>query len=149
MTFKLRVYHQFLLLAEDKISTLQRILEELAESAKHETKSTAGDKHETALAMLQIEQANTQKQLQEMLTLKAALEHLPLTDSGTRITTGSLVKTDRGYFFISVALGKCAVDTTTVISISPTSPLGSKLLGLSPNESVDVNGFVYTIETVF
>jgi hypothetical protein len=43
---------------------LQQVLADLKESGANETKSTAGDKHETALAMLQIEQANTRGQLQ-------------------------------------------------------------------------------------
>ena len=67
MTFKERVYQQFLQLIKDKILSLETILNDLNESAKNETKSTAGDKHETALAMLQIEQENTRKKIAETI----------------------------------------------------------------------------------
>ena len=55
---------------------LQQRLNDLKESGANETKSTAGDKHETALAMVQIEQANIRKQLEEALAQKAILEKI-------------------------------------------------------------------------
>lgn len=67
MSFKEKVYQQYLQLVNDKIVSLQKILNELSDSAKNETKSTAGDKHETALAMLQQEQQNTSIKLSEAL----------------------------------------------------------------------------------
>ena len=63
MDFKQRVYEQCRQRIDEKISLLSHMLEELKESSSNETKSTAGDKHETALAMLQIEQENTGRQL--------------------------------------------------------------------------------------
>ena len=72
MTLKQKVYNHYLQAVNDKIKELQQVLTELKESASNETKSTAGDKHETALAMLQIEQANVQGQLQEILNKKNA-----------------------------------------------------------------------------
>ncbi len=55
---------------------LQQRLNDLKESGANETKSTAGDKHETALAMVQIEQANIRKQLEEALAQKVILEKI-------------------------------------------------------------------------
>ena len=73
MSFKEQVYTAFAVLLADKIILLLQTLFDLSESAKNETKSTAGDKHETALAMLQIEQANVRGQMKEALLQKAAL----------------------------------------------------------------------------
>jgi hypothetical protein len=64
MTLKQKIYNYYLQLINDKVHLLQQVLADLKESGSNETKSTAGDKHETALAMLQIEQANTRGQLQ-------------------------------------------------------------------------------------
>ena len=55
---------------------LHQVLADLKESGTNETKSTAGDKHETALAMLQIEQANINAQLSDALDKKAVLKKL-------------------------------------------------------------------------
>jgi hypothetical protein len=64
MTLKQKIYNYYLQVINDKVYMLQQVLADLKESGANETKSTAGDKHETALAMLQIEQANTRGQLQ-------------------------------------------------------------------------------------
>ena len=127
---------------------LQKVLDDLKESGANETKSTAGDKHETALAMLQIEQANTRTQLQEVLNQQAALEKINPALSANTILNGSLIKTNRGYFFMSVALGKVVVDDITVIALSPQSPLGQKLMGLKAGETVSMNNAAYLIEQI-
>ncbi|MEO7835677.1 MAG: hypothetical protein ABIR50_10180, partial [Ginsengibacter sp.] len=71
MKLKQKIYNHYLNLINDKVVMLQKTLAELKESGTNETKSTAGDKHETALAMLQIEQANVCGQLQDALTKKS------------------------------------------------------------------------------
>lgn len=127
---------------------LQKLLNDLKESGANETKSTAGDKHETALAMLQIEQANTRGQMQEVLLQKAALEKINPTLSVQMIVTGSLIKTNRGYFFMSTALGKATIENITVIALSPQSPLGQKLMGLKAGDTAAINDIDYVIESI-
>lgn len=127
---------------------LQKVLTDLKESGANETKSTAGDKHETALAMLQIEQANTRGQMQEVLLQKAALEKIDSTVSAQMIVNGSLIKTNRGYFFMSTALGKAMVENITVMALSPQSPLGQKLMGLKAGATAAINDIDYVIESI-
>lgn len=145
MTLKQKIYNHYLNLVHEKIAMLQKVLDDLKESGANETKSTAGDKHETALAMLQIEQANTRAQLQEVLNQQAALEKINPEISATVVLNGSLVKTDRGYLYLSVALGKATVDGIVVIALSPQSPLGQKMMGLRVGEVVSVNNTSYLI----
>ena len=76
MNFKEKVCEQFRQLLQDKISSQQKVLLELRQSASNETKSSAGDKHETALAMLQIEQANSGSQLSELLLQKELFDKI-------------------------------------------------------------------------
>jgi hypothetical protein len=123
-------------------------LADLKESGSNETKSTAGDKHEIALAMLQIEQANAGAQLQDVLQKKAALEKIDPALSSSKIVNGSLVKTDKGYLFISIALGKATIDGNPVIALSPQSPLGEKLVGLSARDVAEINNNKYVIERI-
>jgi len=135
-------------LVNERVKMLQDVLADLKESGINETKSTAGDKHETALAMLQIEQANTRGQLDDALAKRAILEKINPTLSPIKIASGSLVKTNRGYLFISIALGKIPIDDQMVIALSPQSPLGAKLIGLSAPASVEINSTSYVIESI-
>lgn len=149
MTFKQKVYEHYLSLLNEKINVLQIVLNELYDSAKNETKSTAGDKHETALAMLQIEQENTHKKLQEAIEQKQQLQTIDLSVQSAIIIKGSLVQTNHAYFFISIALGKINLDNKTIFAISPQSPLGSKLIGSTLNESLAMNDTTYFIENIY
>ncbi len=148
MTLKQKIYNHFLQVINARQEMLQQVLTDLKESGANETKSTAGDKHETALAMLQIEQANTRGQLQELLVQKAALEKLDPAVTVPVIVNGSLIKTNRGYFYMSVALGKATIEGITVIAVSPQSPLGQKLLRLKSGEAARVNNIEYIIESI-
>ena len=148
MTPKQKIYNHYLHLINEKVKMLEKVLADLKESGSNETKSTAGDKHETALAMLQIEQANTRAQLQEVLAQKAVLEKINPTLSASIVVNGSLIKTNKGYLFMSTALGKAVVDNTAVIALSPQSPLGKKLMGLKTNEACSMNHIEYKIESI-
>ena len=148
MTLKQKIYDCCKLKTDVRINELQQILADLKESGTNETKSTAGDKHETALAMLQIEQANTRAQLEDALQKKAALEKINPALSVKQIVNGSLVKTNRGYFFIGIALGKITTEGIDVITLSSQSPLGIKMMGLFVGEVAEVNGTLRIIETI-
>ncbi len=148
MTLKQKIYNHYLHLINEKVNMLQQVLADLKESGANETKSTAGDKHETALAMLQIEQANTRAQLQEVLAQKAALEKINPILSAAMIVNGSLIKTNRGYLFMSIALGKAVISDNAVIALSPQSPLGQKLMGLKKGDVALINNMEYHIEEI-
>ena len=148
MTLKQKIYNHYLQVLNKKIDSLQQVLNDLKESGANETKSTAGDKHETALAMLQIEQANTRQQLKEVLDQKMLFEKIDPSLSPVAIVNGSLIKTNRGYLFLSVAAGKAIVDGNPVIALSPQSPLGLKLIGLKLNDVAEINNTSYLIESI-
>lgn len=147
-TFKQQVQEHFLKVLQDKIADIQRKLDDLKDSLTNETKSTAGDKHETARAFVHIEQANTAGQLDTLLQQKAALERLSGSATTDKIMPGSLVLTDKGYLYLSEALGKTAVEGTTVFALSPQSPLGQLLLGCNAGQVIQINTTSYRIETI-
>jgi len=148
MTLKEKIYVQYQQMLETKISGLQKQLTDLKESTANETKSTAGDKYETARAMLQIEQDNTRRQLQEVMEQQAVFSIIDISLPATEVIRGSLVKTNKGYLFISVALGKIVVDGITVIALSPQSPLGQQLMGMKPTNTTTINNTTYSIEEI-
>ena len=148
MTLKQKIYDHCLQVISRKINALQEVLAGLKESGANETKSTAGDKHETALAMLQIEQANVREQLKEVQQQKAVLEKINPALSPAVIVNGSLIKTNRGYLFLSIALGKAVIDGITVTALSQQSPLGKQLLHLQKGQATTINNTQYVIETI-
>ncbi len=148
MTLKQKVHQHYFQIVNDKICLLQLDLADLKESGANETKSTAGDKHETALAMLQIEQASKREQLAQVISQKLLLEKINPAIVAATVVLGSLVKTDRGYLFLSVALGKAIVDGILFTALSPQSPLGQQLKGLKEKDTATINGTQYYIEAL-
>ena len=149
MQLKQKVYTACLQLLNNKIQVLQNTLHELEEGAISDGKNSAGDKHETARAMMQLEQEKISKQLDEVLSQKAVLLKIDCTIKSEQISKGSLIKTNKGYLFLSIALGKINVEGVDVIILSPQSPLGLKLMGLKEKSSVTINSTTYIIEEVF
>ncbi|MEO6820067.1 MAG: hypothetical protein ABI204_10090 [Ginsengibacter sp.] len=148
MTLKQKVHQHYVSILNDKISMLRQVLADLKESGANETKSSAGDKHETALAMLQIEQANNREQLAQLVAQKVLLEKINPAIVAAIVVMGSLVKTDKGYLFVSVALGKAVIDGISFTSLSPQSPLGHQLMGLKEKDTASINNTRYYIEAI-
>lgn len=147
-TLKQKIHQHYLAKVDDKIEQLQQILAGLKESGSNETKSTAGDKHETALAMLQIEQANVREQLHAVLAQKAVLQKIDPGLTVAAIVNGAVIKTGKGYFFMSAALGKGVIEGCTVTALSAQSPLGIKFMGSKAGDTVVQNNNVYIIESI-
>ncbi len=148
MTLKQKIHSHYLQVINEKMLLLQQVLADLKESGTNETKSTAGDKHETALAMLQTEQANIRSQLKDALEQKAILEKINPALIPVHIVLGSLVKTSKGFLFVSIGLGKAVVDGITVTAISPQSPLGRQLMGLKQGGTAVINSNAYVVENI-
>jgi transcription elongation GreA/GreB family factor len=145
--FKQKLFAKCLEILDGKISALQSALKELTEGAQNDSKSSAGDKHETSRAMMQIEQENISRQLDELLRERNELALVDISSSSV-VKKGSLIKTNHGYLFLSVAIGKVITDSNDVIVLSPQSPLGRKLTGLTAGSSAEVNGVQYRIDEI-
>ena len=88
---------------EAKISTLNAEYALYRESAAGETKSTAGDKHDTAKAMMQLEQEKLGRQLEICLQQKRILEQVDAGKVCNCVEFSCIVETDAGNFFISIS----------------------------------------------
>jgi hypothetical protein len=145
--FKRKLFSACMALLDEKIKGLYTALDDLTAGAETDSKSSAGDKHETSRAMMQIEHENLSRQLDGLLKEKNELAGIDIGRSEF-IRKGSLIKTNYGYIFLSVALGKITVDAENVITLSPQSPLGKKLLNHSEGDTVETNGIKYEIKEV-
>ncbi|WP_010522678.1 GreA/GreB family elongation factor [Aquimarina agarivorans] len=126
---KQELYNQCAQFVLNKRNTIQRIIDEIHTSMTSESKSTAGDKHETGRAMLQLEREKAGNQLKEVERLEATLKKLQWDKSMELISLGSYVVTDTMRYYISISAGELLVDGTTVYAISMQSPIGQLLLG--------------------
>lgn len=143
------IYTGFEASIRQRIRLLQNSLAELKEAGAQETKSTAGDKHETALAMLQLEQEKKRNQLREAEQQLADLRKIDPAKTGVVVARGSVVITDRANFFICGALGKQFFADKIIMAISPISPLGKLLMGCISGDQVHVNSVTYRVLSVY
>ena len=133
---------------EDKTNALSLIMQEVTDSANNETKSSAGDKHETARAMMQLEQEKLSKQIADLAEQKKEFDKIDFNKSLTQISQGSLVETNKGLFLIASSIGKILISDKTVFVISNKSPLALALNGKKQNEVLSFNGVEYLIKKV-
>lgn len=143
-----QVHKKCLSILDTRIQSLKLQLHDLVEGAKNDSKSTAGDKHETARAMMQIEQEKLANQLNLLLAQEQTLKRIDPNATSEIIANGSLVKTNRGWIYISVPLGKIEVEGETVMCLSAQSPLGTKLMGKRSGDSIAINNLSYTILSI-
>jgi hypothetical protein len=148
MTFKQKIYHQYHQLVQDRIDAFRDMIAALTEDSKNDAKGSAGDKHETALSMMHIEQEKFNTKLKEVLAQKAVLDKLDSSVVAETIILGSLVKANGIYLYLSSALPKISVDGINVIALSPQSPLGNKLMGNKVGFTFEINTTKYTIEEI-
>ncbi len=133
------------ILLQQKITDLKQALTSVNEAANNETKSTAGDKHETAKAMMQLEQEKLSNQLTILNTQLNDLQKIDANKVHSIISNGSVVTTNNGILFIGVGLGKITIDEKIVFTISFLSPLAKLLIGKKLDDAVKLNEINYTV----
>lgn len=148
MTFKQKIHTYYLQLVQDRIDVFRDMILALTEDSKNDAKGSAGDKHETALSMMHIEQEKINHKLAEVLAQKAILDKIDALKELDTIALGSLVKANGIYLYLSVALPKIAIEGVNVIALSPQSPLGAKLMGNQIGFTFEINSTQYLIESV-
>lgn len=148
MTFKQKIKQQHLVLLQDKIDVYRDMISGLSNDAQNDAKGSAGDKHETTLSMMHLEQEKITQKLTEAITLQGILDRIEVSKNGPIIVLGSVVKVNALHLFISAALPKICVEGINVLAVSPQSPLGSQLMGKQQGDIVVVNGASFSIHEV-
>ena len=138
MKLKEILYKQCEIVVNNRLQTIQETISSNQNALQSETKSSAGDKHETGRAMLQLEMEKAGQQLQGVLQMKETLSKIDLTKKSKITHLGSLVKTNQGTYFLSVSAGQLIVDREHYLAISVSSPIGKLLLGKQEKEIVVV-----------
>lgn len=135
-------------LEDEKLQALKEAIDQALQAAGSEDKSSAGDKHETARAMAQLEQEKLYKQQAEAVQRRQLLNRIILNEKPVESGLGCIVHTNRGKFFLAIAIGKLEHNGADYFVISPASPIGSQLLGKKEGEGFSFNGMQYDITVV-
>ena len=142
---KITVHSTALVVLAERLRKIQVAFDELNQSLQTNTKSSAGDKHETGRAMTQLEQEKLSKQLTVTKGLIEGVKKIDPTEQHSQIGFGSLFSTENGYFFISSAIGAIETVNGSVFCLSPVSPLAKGFHGKTKGDSVSFNGKNYKI----
>ncbi len=116
--------HEFV---NKRIENLNAAITNSQESANQESKSTAGDKHDTSRAMMQLEVERLSAQLanaEKMLIELKQAEHL---QSEKNNLAGKIIQTDYAAYFVAVAAGKISVNDKDYFIVSSDSPVVSEI----------------------
>ena len=149
MTFKQKIHQYYTQQVQDKIDVFRDMISALTEDSKNDAKGSAGDKHETALSMMHLEQEKLNYKLKEVLDQKAILDKIDASLTHTNIGLGSLVQANGIYLYLSLALPKITIDQVNIIALSPQSPLGEKLMGNKVGFEFEINATKYHIDSIF
>ena len=131
-----------------KFESLHVELDKIKEALQSETKSTAGEKHETGRAMLQLEREKLGNQLLEAEKMQETLKKVPKETKTDVVALGSLVQTDKAIYYISISAGKYKYEEQEVYCISLKTPIAQCLLGKTVGDTFEFNRDQSTIREV-
>jgi len=124
---------------KEKHSTISESIASNKKDLFSETKSSAGDKHETGRAMIQLEMEKSGQQLAEVNFMQTVLNKMIVDKSSEIVCLGSLIKTSKGTYFLAISVGKVVVEQQNYFVISGQSPIGKQLLGKKVGDLVPFN----------
>ncbi|MEM8507398.1 MAG: 3-oxoacyl-ACP synthase [Bacteroidota bacterium] len=133
----------------EKILMIRKEMKRVQEALGSESKNTAGDKHETGRAMLQLEREKLGKRLFEAERMKKALQKVTHYNSTAIVTLGSLIETEGPSYYIAISAGKTTIGNTDIYCISSLTPLGQLFLGKKVGDSIHFNQQEYRITKIW
>lgn len=142
------LYQQCVNFVEQRLQTVQNSIKEIQESLTAETKSSAGDKHETGRAMLQLEREKAGHQLSEIEKLKESLSKIDIHSTYGTVGLGSVVFTSQANYFIAISAGKLKIGSQEFFAISPNTPIGLLLMGKKGGDVVSFRESFFKILSV-
>lgn len=110
-----------------RIENINTAIAESQESANQESKSTAGDKHDTSRAMMQLEVERLSAQLaiaEKMLVELKQAEHYQAEKNSI---SGKIIQTEGANYFVAIAAGKISVNQQDFFVVSNDSPVVTAL----------------------
>ncbi len=148
LKIKEALYLQCLNAINYRYQTVQNTINEIQISLTSETKSSAGDKHETGRAMLQLEREKAGNQLAEIQKIKEVLFKIDASQTLKIVGLGSVVYTSQANYFIAISAGELIIAGVKFYAISPSTPIGQLLIGKRVGEEVVFRDQKFTINQI-
>ena len=133
----------------DQIENLQNQISSLSEDAQNDAKSSAGDKHETGLAMMHLEQEKLNAKLTEFFDMQHIALKLSEIKTIDKVVLGSIVKTNKTVFYVSVPIKPVNYKNTQVFCVSIHAPLIQSLLNKEVGAEVTFNNISHKILEIY
>lgn len=135
MPTKKELYEFCKAFVDTRIARIQNSIQDIQESLTSEIKSSAGDKHETGRAMLQLEREKLGQQLAEAEKMKQVLRKVGLKNNSTTVSLGNLVRTSKSDYYVAISAGEYENIGSPVFCISCETPIGQLLMGKSAGDT--------------
>lgn len=148
MSIKEKLFNKCSEALEVRLSVILTTISDLETSLQSETKSSAGDKHETGRAMVQLEREKVGQQLAELQKNKNLLQRIDYSSKHHNVALGSIVFTSQHNYFISISEGEINVDNETFYAISPQSPIAKLLFGKTEGDIISFRSSTFAIVKV-
>ena len=148
MNIKKELYDACLIFIENRLIIINATISEIRESLMSETKSSAGDKHETGRAMLQIEREKAGNQLAEIQKVKQTLLKIDVTKTTNIVGLGSIVYTTKNNYFISISAGEIKANNIAYYAVSPNTPISQLLLSKKSGDKISFRDQSFQITSV-
>ncbi|RZN83875.1 MAG: 3-oxoacyl-ACP synthase [Winogradskyella sp.] len=145
MNIKQQLYNQCQDRLNQRLEVIKHKISDVQNALQSETKSTAGDKHETGRAMLQLERekaGNQMAQLQKQIELLHKINPELVTK---KVALGSVVKTSEANYFIAVSVGEIKIKGKGYFGISAATPIGQLLLSKQVGDTIQFRSQHFTI----
>ncbi len=142
---KLTLYQFCQAFIDERSNRILSQIKELQTALGSETKSSAGDKHETGRAMIQLEREKLGQQLAEVQDLNRVMQKIDISSKKTAAALGSLVKTTKTNYFLAISAGEFKSGDSLNYCISLNTPIGIMLLGKTVGDTIGFNGSVLKI----
>ena len=121
----------------------------LKESLGAESKSSAGDKHETGRAMIHVEQERVQETVGRLEHMRGVLVQRATQGKAIqRVSPGALVETTGPWVLVGVPLGKVQLPDALVLCVGVEAPLAQQWHGAQPGDQVVLGSQQLTIQAI-
>lgn len=148
MNLKEKLHQLCLEIVNERNANIQQNFTSIQEAMLSETKSSAGDKHETGRAMLQLEREKLGNQLVEIQKVTEILQKINPTIVAKQGCLGSIIYTSQANYFISVSVGEVSANDEKFYAIASNTPIGKLLLGKKVGDTVSFREQSFVIEKV-
>ena len=148
MNIKQKLYNHCQEFVTNKLQLIEKTIQSNKEALNSETKSSAGDKHETGRAMLQLEMEKAGQQLKVVQQMQTQISRIDINSKNEIGCLGSLITTNTYSYYLAVSVGKVTIDSEDYFVISSNSPIGKLLLGKKKGDSISFNNTQICIKNI-